>query len=53
MPLYWVIDPDGQFVEIWRPEDDFPAIERDAIVWHPDGAATPFTHALTELFRPI
>ena len=53
VPLYWVIDPDAQFAEVWRPEDDFPVIERDTLVWHPAGAAAPFTLELTELFRAI
>jgi Uma2 family endonuclease len=53
VPLYWVIDPEERFVEIWRPEDDFPRIERHALVWTPAGGSTPFALELTELFRPI
>ncbi|MDZ4864044.1 MAG: Uma2 family endonuclease, partial [Gemmatimonadota bacterium] len=53
VPLYWVVDPDERCVEIWRPDDDFPAIERETLVWNPAGASAPFTLELTELFRPI
>lgn len=53
VPLYWVVEPEQQFVEVWRPEDHFPAIERQAITWAPAGAATPFTLELAQLFRPI
>ena len=53
VPLYWVIDPDAKFVEVWHPEDDFPVIERDRLLWQPAGATAPFTLELTELFRAI
>jgi Uma2 family endonuclease len=53
VPLYWVVDPDAQFVEVWRPEDDFPVVERDRLLWQPAGAAAPFTLELAELFRAI
>lgn len=53
VPLYWVIDSDARFVEVWRPDDDFPVIERDALVWQPAGATAPFMLELAELFRAI
>lgn len=53
VPLYWVIDPDGQFAEIWRPEDEFPTIERRTLVWHPSQSVAPFALELAELFRAI
>ncbi len=53
VPLYWVIDADARFVEVWRPEDDFPVVERDRLLWQPAGAAAPFTLELAELFRAI
>jgi Uma2 family endonuclease len=51
--LYWIIDIDAGIVEIWAPEAQFPEYERERLVWHPAGAAEPFTLALVELFRPI
>jgi len=53
VPLYWVIDPEERFAEIWRPEDDLPGIERRALSWAPAGASALFTIELAELFRPI
>ncbi len=51
--LYWIIDIDAGIVEIWAPEAQFPEYERERLVWHPAGAAEPFTLPLAELFRPI
>jgi hypothetical protein len=48
-----MIDPDGHSAEIWRPEDDLPVIEHQALLWHPTGTAEPFTLELAELFRAI
>jgi Uma2 family endonuclease len=53
VPLYWIVDGDARFVEVWRPEDRFPAVERERLVWHPAGAEVPFTVELADLFRPI
>ena len=53
VPLYWVVDSDTQFVEVWRPEDDFPIVERERLLWQPAGASAPFTLELAELFRAI
>jgi hypothetical protein len=48
-----VVDGDERSVEIWTPADDFPAVERDRLVWHAPGAAEPFTLELVELFQPL
>ena len=53
VPLYWVIDPDEQFAEIWHSDDDFPRVERQALVWRPEGASGPYVLELKELFREI
>lgn len=53
VPLYWIVDPDAQAVEVWTPEATFPTIERERLVWAPAGAAEPFALVLAELFRPI
>ena len=52
VPLYWVVDGDERSVEVWTPEDEFPAIERDRLVWRPAGRE-PFGLGLEELFRPL
>ena len=51
--IYWLVDPDARLVEVWTPDDHFPLFERERLVWHPVGAAEPFTVELAELFRPI
>jgi Uma2 family endonuclease len=53
VPLYWVVDGDEGMVEVWTPADDFPAVERERLVWHPSGGAEPFVLSLAELFRPV
>lgn len=53
MPLYWVVDADARVVEVWTPDDRFPAVERERLVWQPVGGSTPFTLELADLFRPI
>jgi Uma2 family endonuclease len=53
VPLYWVVDGDEPAVEVWTPEDDFPAVERKQLSWQPAGASRPFALNLEDLFRPI
>jgi Uma2 family endonuclease len=50
VPLYCIVDPDARTVEVWTPDAHFPTIERERLVWHPEGAAEPFACALAELF---
>ncbi len=53
IPLYWIVDPDAQVVEVWTPEATVPHEEREHIEWVPSGTGAPFELALTELFKPI
>ena len=53
VPLYWIVDGEARQVEVWTPADVFPRIERDRLIWQPEGAGAPFTLPLEELFRPI
>jgi Uma2 family endonuclease len=53
VPLYWIVDGDDRSVEIWTPADDFPAVERERLVWYPAGAREAFTLQLRDLFRPV
>ena len=53
VPLYWVVDADDRSVEVWTPRDDFPAVERDRLLWQPAGASEPFDLSLSDLFRPV
>jgi Uma2 family endonuclease len=53
VPVYWMMDPDVRLVEIWTPLDSTPALERERLVWRPEGSLGPFTIELAEQFRPI
>ena len=53
VPIYWVVDADDRSVEVWTPQDDFPAVERAQLYWHPAGASEPFDLSLADLFRPV
>jgi Uma2 family endonuclease len=53
VPLYWIVDGEEQRVETWTPDAEFPMSETERLVWHPAGAAQPFTLQLAELFRPV
>ena len=35
------------------PADRFPHVEREALVWAPEGASAPFVLPLAELVRPL
>ena len=53
VPVYWVVNGDERAVEVWTPVDDFPAVERDRLVWQPAGASEAFDLSLEHLFRPL
>ncbi len=50
VPMVWLVEGDERYVEIWTPEAIFPVIERERLVWQPDGAREAFTLDLAELF---
>ena len=51
--VYWVVDGDERFVEVWTPDAEFPVVEQARLVWHPVEAGKPFALELADLFRPI
>ena len=53
IPHYWIVDPENHAVEIWTPKATSPVVERERVVWRPEGASAELTIELTELFRPI
>jgi Uma2 family endonuclease len=53
VPSYWIVDPDEKLVEVWTPEDQFPAVERERVTWKPQGVEQEFVLDLGELFKPI
>ena len=53
IPVYWIVDGDERAVEVWTPEQRFPTVERERLVWQVDPNREPFTLELSELFRPL
>ena len=53
IPIYWIVDPDRQEVEVWTPDSEFPIVERERIRWSPDGDVEALDISLRDLFRSI
>ena len=51
VPEYWVVDRESRTFERWQPDDERPAILSDVLVWHPEGAKTPFLLDIPSLFE--
>lgn len=47
---YWIVDADAHSMEVWTPDAQFPRVERERLVWAPDGASRPLAIELAELF---
>jgi Uma2 family endonuclease len=56
VPEYWIVDPDGQTVEVWRLGDDVKApmslTRADTLRWEPMAGRATLEVALAELFGP-
>jgi len=50
---YWIVDLDARLIEHWVPDDIRPEVATDRLVWHPAGAATPFSLDIPEYFRRV
>ena len=53
VPEYWVVDQQSNTVERWQPDDERPAIIAEQLVWHPQGATSPFLLDLVAFFAEI
>jgi Uma2 family endonuclease len=51
VPHYWVVDTMARAVDVWTPDATEAHVERESLVWHPEGASAPFEFSLEELFR--
>jgi Uma2 family endonuclease len=49
---YWIVDPDGRFVEVWHPDDQRPEIVADTLRWQVEGA-TPLEIDVGALTEPL
>jgi Uma2 family endonuclease len=50
---YWVVDPDGHVVDVWRPGDAEAQIVADTLVWRVTPEAPELRVPLDEIFRAI
>lgn len=50
---YWVVDPDAQLVEVWRPGDERPEIVTDRLTWKVAPDAQELIIALDEVFAGL
>jgi Uma2 family endonuclease len=41
--VYWILDPNERLAEVWMPTSQFPIVERERVIWYPDGASAPLT----------
>lgn len=48
---YWVLDPDGEFIERTIRGDEKVEIAAERLIWDPPGARESFTLDVVELFR--
>ena len=53
VPVYWIVDPEAEAIEVWTPEATFPVIEKGTVVWAPAEASEPLSIDVVELFKPI
>ena len=53
VPEYWIVDPDAQVIERWRPEDSRPEILIDRIDWLPEGATEPMMIELAAFWEEV
>jgi Uma2 family endonuclease len=50
---YWLVDPDAQTIERWRPGDERPEVTDREIVWRPENTVESFVLDIPALFREV
>jgi Uma2 family endonuclease len=50
VPTYWLVDTDRRLAEEWTPDAMMPRVERERLVWTPEGASRPFEMPIASLF---
>ena len=51
VPGYWMVDAEAGSVEVWTPADESPRVERERVVWRPEGAGEGLVLSLDRLLR--
>ncbi len=46
----WLVDPESELVERWRPDDERPQLLTDPLAWSPAGTSESLAIGLVELF---
>jgi Uma2 family endonuclease len=52
VPWYWIVDIQARAAEIWTPDATSPTLERERLVWQPQGAAEPLVIPLADVLPP-
>lgn len=53
LPNYLIVDLDARVFERWTSDQERPEISSNSLVWHPTGAATPFTLDIPAYFHRV
>lgn len=53
VPWYWMVDLESRAVELWTPQATLPIVERERVVWRPEGTAEPLVIPLAEILPPL
>ena len=53
VPEYWIVDVDSRVFERWRKCESKSEMMVDSLVWHPAGAAEPFTLEVPGYFADV
>jgi len=50
---YWIVDPDAELIEIWRPGDIRPEVVRDELTWQPVADVPGLVVRIEDLFEGL
>jgi Uma2 family endonuclease len=53
VPEYWIVDGDALVFEIWKPDDERPAMVDDTFAWMPGGATEPLRLNVAAFFASV
>jgi hypothetical protein len=53
VPVYRIVDPRAEAIEVWTPEATAPVIMKAQVEWAPSWAEEPLVLQVRELFAPV